>query len=161
MITVSGYTTQEKLEICKRYLVPRQLEQQGLKKLKLDVNHKALLKIIESYTRESGVRNLEREVGSLFRKLARIYVEKGEISKKVTASTVTKLLGTERYDQEINNQEDEVGLTRGLAWTMYGGEVLPIEVSLAPGRGQLTLTGRLGDVTVSYTHLTLPTILLV
>jgi len=146
VISLSGYTTQEKVEIAEKYLVPRQLDQNGLEDLGLRFERSALLLMIESYTREAGVRNLEREIGTLCRKVARKYAESGKSRKRVTSEYVKKALGPTRYDPEMDEQVDAVGLVRGLAWTTHGGEIMPIEASVAPGKGSLSLTGRLGEV---------------
>ena len=146
IIHISGYTTEEKLKICQRFLVPRQMEENGLGGKKITFDESALLFLIERYTREAGVRNLEREVGSLCRKLAREFAEKGTFRKKVTEAVVREFLGTTKYDPELDEREDLVGMARGLAWTMHGGEMLPIETSIAKGSGKLTLTGSLGNV---------------
>ncbi len=146
VIYVSGYTTEEKIVIAQRYLVPRQIEKNGLKSAGLTFERAALEFVIERYTREAGVRNLEREVGSLCRKVAREVAEKKKARKKITVPFVTESLGPTRYDPEMDEQKDAVGLVRGLAWTVHGGEMMPIEASVAKGKGQLSLTGRLGEV---------------
>jgi len=146
VISLSGYTTQEKVEIAEKYIVPRQLEENGLEDLGLRFERSSLLLLIESYTREAGVRNLEREIGTLCRKVARKYAESGKTRKRITQEFVKKALGPTRYDPEMDEQVDGIGLVRGLAWTTHGGEIMPIEASVAPGKGGLTLTGRLGEV---------------
>ena len=146
VIHISGYTTIEKLSICERYLVPRQLEAKGLNDLGVTFQKSALLLIIERYTQEAGVRNLEREIGSVCRKIAREFAEKGKTSKRVTENTIKEALGPTRFDPETNELGDTVGLVQGLAWTTHGGEVLFVEASTAPGTGQLSLTGQLGSV---------------
>ena len=146
VIHISGYTTAEKLAICERYLVPRQLEAKGLVELEVSFQKNALLMLIERYTQEAGVRNLERELGSVCRKIAREYAETGKAPKRVTEKTVTDALGPTRYDPEMSEVEDTVGLVQGLAWTTHGGEVLYVEASVAPGTGKLNLTGQLGSV---------------
>ena len=146
VIHISGYTTEEKLSIAKTFLLPRQLEENGLKGKKVTVGDDALLFLIERYTREAGVRNLEREVGSLCRKLARQLAETGKINTKVSIDGVGALLGPTKFDPESNELQDVVGIARGLAWTVHGGELMPIEASLARGKGKLTLTGQLGSV---------------
>ncbi|MCB0336679.1 MAG: endopeptidase La, partial [Bdellovibrionales bacterium] len=143
---LSGYTREEKAEIAKRYLVPRQLEQNGLKKQSLVMDDEALLFLVERYTRESGVRNLERAVGSLARKIARDFVETNKLPSKVDSEAIVRFLGPTQFDPEENETSPMVGLARGLAWTVVGGEVMPIEVSTAKGKGSFTLTGQLGDV---------------
>ncbi|HVS63312.1 MAG TPA: endopeptidase La [Thermoanaerobaculia bacterium] len=154
VIQLSGYTPNEKLAIAEGFLVPKQVEAHGLKKLGLTFGQPALEKIIESYTREAGVRNLEREVGAVCRKLARRVVEeRGGKSKKkknldleVTPELVQELLGKEKYRPRRALHEAEVGVATGLAWTEVGGEILESEVGLMKGKGKLILTGKLGDV---------------
>jgi ATP-dependent Lon protease len=149
VIQLSGYTQQEKLEIAHLFLVPRQLEKHGMKRYKVEFGREALMLLIERYTREAGVRNLEREIASVCRKLAR-RVLKDKITRgatiEVTTETVGDLLGKPRYRVQRREQEPEVGAAAGLAWTQVGGELLLTETSLMRGKGQLTLTGQLGDV---------------
>lgn len=146
VIFISGYTTAEKLSIARRYLIPRQQKENGLGKVDIKIGDEALLFLIERYTQEAGVRNLEREVGSLFRKLARDFAVRGKSVRRIDRKTVVKLLGPTKYDPELSESKDLVGLVRGLAWTIHGGEMMPIEVSLAKGKGSMTLTGQLGNV---------------
>lgn len=146
VIFISGYTTEEKLNICNRFLVPRQLKENGLEGKSVKFESSALLFLIERYTREAGVRNLEREVGSLCRKIAREYAESKKLRKVITEKMVVELLGTTKYDPELDEHKDLIGLARGLAWTIHGGEVMPVEVSVAKGNGALALTGQLGSV---------------
>jgi ATP-dependent Lon protease len=156
MIELSGYTPNEKLAIAEGFLVPKQVDSHGLKKLGVTFGRAGLEKIIESYTREAGVRNLEREIGAVCRKLARRVVEKESEpgSKKsakrldieVTPELVQKLLGKDRYRPRRALEEAEVGVATGLAWTEVGGEILESEVGLMKGKGKLILTGKLGDV---------------
>ncbi len=145
-IYIPGYTTEEKLKISTRFLLPRQLKENGLEKLKFKIDDAALLYLIERYTREAGVRNLEREIGSLCRKIARDYAEKKPIPKVVTKEVVGKHLGSTSYDPDSLEKRDTVGLVNGLAWTIHGGELMPIEASIAKGKGGLSLTGQLGSV---------------
>ncbi|RIL09409.1 MAG: endopeptidase La, partial [Proteobacteria bacterium] len=145
-IYISGYTTEEKMQIAKRFLIPKEMEENGLEKVQLTFSEESLLFLIEHYTREAGVRNLDRELGSLCRKLARGYAESKKITQRVTSDTVRKLLGVTKFDPEVNEAKEAVGLVRGLAWTLAGGEIMPIEASLAKGKGALTLTGQLGNV---------------
>ncbi len=146
VIELPGYTEYEKLEIGKRYLLPRQLEQNGISKSALRMSEGAIREIIRSYTREAGVRNLERELGSVCRRIARLVVEgeKGQIS--VTQDNVSEFLGPTRFRWELAAQKDEVGVAAGLAATAAGGDVLFVEATAVPGKGRLTLTGKLGDV---------------
>ncbi len=146
IIRISGYTTEEKIEIAKRYLVPRQLKKCGVDKYKLKINDQALRFLIERYTREAGVRNLEREIGALCRKVARGIAEGKKPLQSIKEQDVQKMLGPTHYDPDPDEALDMVGLVRGLAWTAHGGEMMPIEASVAKGNGALTLTGRLGDV---------------
>jgi ATP-dependent Lon protease len=146
VIFISGYTTEEKVSISERYLLPRQIKENGLGRFKFSVPPRAIEFLIERYTREAGVRNLEREVGSLCRKIAREFAEGGKPPKQVTPEVVGKLLGPTKFDPEADDFKDTIGLARGLAWTVHGGEVMPIEVSTAKGNGQLALTGQLGSV---------------
>ena len=147
IVRLAGYTEVEKIEIAKRHLIPKQLEQNGLKIANLEIPDEALKTVIRRYTREAGVRSLEREIGSLARKTARRVVERGADYKIVlTGDDVIDFLGVPRYRDPQAEEKNEVGLAMGLAWTEVGGETLPIEVTLMPGRGALTLTGKLGDV---------------
>ena len=147
IVRLAGYTEAEKIEIARRHLVPKQLEQNGLKITNLEIPDEALKTVIRRYTREAGVRSLERELGSLARKTARRVVERGSDYKIVlTENDVIELLGVPRFRDPQAEEKSEVGLAMGLAWTEVGGETLPIEVTLMPGRGALTLTGKLGDV---------------
>lgn len=146
IIQIPGYTMQEKTRIARRYLLPRQAEENGLGKDEVSIPDSVLSKIIQEYTREAGLRNLEREIGSVCRKLARQKAEGTAGPYKVTAKTLQKLLGIPRF---IDEEKDAVmipGVAQGLAWTPYGGVILNIEVTLMKGKGKLTLTGQLGDV---------------
>lgn len=146
VISIPGYTLEEKREIAQRYLVPRQLTENGLSVKKIKFQDQALEFLIDRYTRESGVRNLEREVGSVCRKLARDYAERRKLTSVVTPKVVRELLGIEKFDPEETEPVDAVGLVRGLAWTLHGGEMMAIEASVAKGGGSLNLTGQLGQV---------------
>jgi ATP-dependent Lon protease len=146
VIYISGYTTEEKMKISERFLIPRQLKENGVHGKKLHLQEKSLNLIIERYTQEAGVRGLEREIGNLIRKLARQYVESKKLPPQISPEIVKKLLGNTKFDPESNELQDAVGLARGLAWTVHGGELMPIEVSVAKGNGQLTLTGHLGTI---------------
>ncbi|MBL8196329.1 MAG: endopeptidase La [Blastocatellia bacterium] len=151
IIRLSGYTEQEKTEIAKRYLVPKQLEANGLDKEKIVFGDEAISALIQNYTREAGVRSLEREISSLCRKVARKYVilsdkEKEVFSETLTGESVRNYLGPIKFRPQMANEHNEIGVATGLAWTEVGGDVLQIETSLMPGRGQLTLTGKLGEV---------------
>src|SRR5688572_15243362 len=145
----SGYTEREKLEIAKRHLVPKQAESNGLKLEQFDFTDEGILEVIRHYTREAGVRNLEREIGSCCRKLARKFVAEppAESAKdSIDAARVREMLGPIKFRQQGIAAHSEIGLATGLAWTEIGGEVLQIEATLVKGRGGVTLTGKLGDV---------------
>lgn len=148
VIELSGYTDEEKAEIAKRYLVKKRAEINGLDVEKTEITDGAIKKIIEDYTREAGVRNLEREIDSVLRKKAKIIVETDgkDFAPKITEADVKQLLGNEIYSRDDIGKTDEVGTVTGLAWTSVGGTTLDIEVSLMRGRGEIQLTGQLGDV---------------
>ncbi len=146
VIEFSGYLEEEKLEICRRFLVPRQMEQHGLVELGIKFEDEALTAVLRNYTREAGVRNLEREIANICRKIARIVAEDTPPPKRITAKKVAELLGPARFSQEMLQERDEIGVATGAAWTMSGGEIMFIEVNLMPGKGHLTLTGQLGEV---------------
>ena len=146
VIEVSGYTEEEKVKIAQRYLIPKQLKAHGLKKKNFVIGEKAIRDLINFYTRESGVRNLEREIGSLCRKIAKNIVSKKGDSYRITPASLEKYLGKHRYRYDVVNAESEVGVTTGMAWTQVGGDTLFIETALVPGTGAVQLTGQLGDV---------------
>ncbi|MEY8396270.1 endopeptidase La [Lachnospiraceae bacterium 45-P1] len=146
VLEVSSYTENEKFHIAKNYLVAKQLERNGLDKEKLLISDRALEKIIHNYTREAGVRNLERRIGEICRKAAREFLEKEKTSIRVTENSLERYLGKEKITFEDANEEDEVGIVRGLAWTSVGGDTLQIEVNVMPGTGKLQMTGQMGDV---------------
>ena len=149
ILRLSGYTEREKLEIAKRHLVPKQAEGNGLKPEQFDFTDEGILEVIRHYTREAGVRNLEREIGSCCRKLARKFVSEppAENAKdSIDAARVREMLGPIKFRQQGIAANSEIGLATGLAWTEIGGEVLQIEATLVKGRGGVTLTGKLGDV---------------
>ena len=146
VIEVSSYTENEKFHIAKKYLIPKQLERNGLTEEMLSFSDKALEKIIHNYTREAGVRNLERRIGEICRKAAREFLEKKKKTVHITEGNLQKYLGKEKITFENANEEDEVGIVRGLAWTSVGGDTLQIEVNVMPGKGEIMLTGQLGDV---------------
>ncbi|MFM1655343.1 endopeptidase La [Brevibacillus sp. B_LB10_24] len=145
-IYISGYTEVEKLKIMQGYLLPKQMEEHGLGKDKLQVNEEAMLKVVRQYTREAGVRNLNREAANICRKAAKLIVSGEKKRVVVTPNTVETLLGKPRYRFGLAELEDQVGSVTGLAWTETGGDTLNVEVSVLPGKGKLTLTGQLGDV---------------
>ncbi len=146
LIEVSGYTSKEKLAISEKYIVPRQIKLNAISDKGVTFEQNALLYIIEKYTREAGVRELERTIGTVCRKLAYQFNIDGKLDKKITPKIVNKLLGPIKYDLEPREMKDSIGLVNGMAWTAVGGELLPIEVSMAVGAGHLSLTGQLGDV---------------
>lgn len=146
VIQLSGYTENEKLEIAKRFLVPKQVEANGLKPEQIQFTDEALYDIIRKYTRESGVRNLEREIANVCRKTAKRIVTSEVEASQITPEEVEKLLGRPKFRMQGISETNQVGLTTGLAWTEVGGEVLQTEATLMEGKGQLTLTGKLGEV---------------
>jgi ATP-dependent Lon protease len=146
MIEFSGYLEEEKQEICRKFLIKRQLEAHGLHERGIGIDDTAVTSIIRNYTREAGVRNLEREVANVCRKIARRVAEGNEIAQKIDAEQVENLLGPPRFMQEMLQEEDQIGVATGAAWTSVGGDIMFIEVNLMPGKGNLTLTGQLGDV---------------
>ncbi len=146
VIEVSGYTEEEKVKIAQQYLIPKQLKAHGLKPKNFSISEKTLRDLINYYTRESGVRNLEREIGSLCRKVARKIVSKKGTSFKITPVGLEKYLGKKRFRYDIAQGQGEVGVTTGMAWTQVGGDTLYIETALVPGKGKIQLTGQLGDV---------------
>ena len=146
LIEVSSYTENEKLHIAKEHLLEKQIEKNGLTDYDFSISDKAMKKLISSYTREAGVRNLERKIGEICRKAAREFLEDGKESIRVTETGLKSYLGNERYTVNRLNEEDDIGIVRGLAWTSVGGDTLEIEVNIMPGKGELLLTGQLGDV---------------
>ncbi len=150
VIRLAGYTDLEKLSIAERYLIPKQQELNGLTGVKVDFRRSALRALIDRYTKEAGVRSLEREIAAVFRKLAKDVLKKGPERRErgyvVTEKKVQQLLGPPRFRHGTAEEEDRVGLTTGLAWTELGGELLTVEATVMPGKGKLTITGKLGDV---------------
>ena len=146
VIELSGYTDREKLAIAKDYIIPKQIKEHGLKKSNVKISDEAIIETVNSYTRESGVRELERKIGEIMRKIARAVVSEGKKSVSVSGKTIEKFLGKKIYNASENTKKDEVGVATGLAWTMYGGDTLSIEVNLMEGSGNIELTGQLGDV---------------
>ena len=146
VIEISGYTENEKEHIAKEHLIPKQLEVNGIPRGTLTIQAGALRKIINLYTKEAGVRGLERKLGQICRKAAREIMEEGKQKVSVTGKNLEKYLGKARYNYLMANKKDEVGIARGLAWTQVGGDTLQIEVNVMPGKGELVLTGQLGDV---------------
>ncbi len=146
VIEFSSYLEEEKLGILKQFLLPRQLEQHGLADKRIQFDDGALKTLVRDYTREAGVRNLEREVANVARKIARLVAEKKRFPRQITSDRVRELLGPPRFTEEIRPDYDEVGVATGAAWTAAGGELMIIEVNLMPGKGNLILTGQLGEV---------------
>ena len=146
VIEISGYTENEKEHIAKDHLIPKQLEGNGIPEGKLKIQTPALRKIITLYTREAGVRGLERKIGQICRKAAREIMENDQKKVTVNSKNLENYLGKARYSYLMANKKDEVGIARGLAWTQVGGDTLQIEVNVMPGKGELVLTGQLGDV---------------
>ncbi len=146
VIRLSGYTAEEKLSIARQYLIPRQLEKNGLKTADVRFSEPALLRLITGYTAEAGLRNLERELGSICRKVARRFAEGKTNPVTITETVVRRYLGAPSFLPEEERREDEVGVATGLAWTEVGGEILYVEATTMKGKGELTLTGHLGDV---------------
>ena len=146
IIDLNGYAVEEKIEIAKNYLVPKQKEAHGLLKMPFKISDTVLRKVIEDYTRESGVRELDRQLASLMRSQAKEVAIKGKIKPTLTANDIEKILGKPRYSNEIYKTANMPGVSVGLAWTAVGGDILFIETSLADGKGELKLTGNLGNV---------------
>ncbi|RME74943.1 MAG: endopeptidase La [Chloroflexi bacterium] len=146
VIEFSGYIEEEKLAIARQFLIPRQLEQHGLEQVNLNITDSALKGIIREYTYEAGVRNLEREIGQICRKVTRRLAEGKAAPQVITRQSLHKYLGPPRFSEQLLDGQDEVGVAIGIAYTEAGGDVMPVEVALMPGKGQLTLTGQLGEV---------------
>jgi len=146
VIEISGYTAEEKFNIGKKYLIPKQYKEHGLTEKDIIISDNALKEVIEKYTRESGVRELERNIGNIIRKAAVKIVEKNKGKVVVNVNSLEKYLGIPKYEYERAYEKDQIGIATGLAWTRVGGETLFIEVDLMNGEGKLELTGQLGDV---------------
>jgi ATP-dependent Lon protease len=147
VLQLAGYTEEEKVQIAKKFLVPKAVEGNGLTDKNILFHDESVQTVINRYTREAGVRNLEREINSICRKVARrVVVEGTDTFEEITPDKVTTYLGVPRYRSTEAEQQNEVGVSTGLAWTEVGGEILVTEATLMPGRGRLTLTGKLGDV---------------
>jgi ATP-dependent Lon protease len=152
VISLSGYTAEEKVGIAKNYLIPKQLNEHGISDKNIKINDSALLLVITHYTREAGVRNLEREIANLCRKVARKIAE-GKVKRySITALNLSKYLGVPKFLPEEEIKKDEVGVSTGLAWTATGGDIIYIEATIMKGKGSLTLTGQLGDVMKESAH---------
>ena len=152
VIEISSYTDNEKVHIAVEHLIPKQLKKHGIKSEQLTISKGAVEKIVRNYTREAGVRQLERKVGEICRKSAREILEDKKNRIRVTETNLHKYLGKEKYQYQMANETDEVGIVRGLAWTSVGGVTLQIEVNVMPGKGQIILTGKLGDVMKESAH---------
>jgi ATP-dependent Lon protease len=146
VIELPGYTENEKLQIAKRFLIPKQFKENGLTQQQLEIKDDAVLSVIKNYTREAGLRNLEREIGTICRKVARQVVERSEGISIVTPDKLHDCLGAAKFHYELAEEADEVGVATGLAWTPAGGDIIFVEATTVPGKGNLTLTGKLGDV---------------
>lgn len=146
VIEVSSYTENEKLHIATKHLIPKQLERHGLTKDELSISRGVIWKMARNYTKEAGVRQLEREIGNICRKAAREIFEHDKKKIQITERNLVKYLGKEKFTYQMVNAEDEIGIVRGLAWTSVGGDTLQIEVNVMPGKGEIMLTGQLGDV---------------
>ena len=146
VIEFSGYIEEEKLEIAKRFLIPRQLDETGLAEEDILFQNDALMKIIREYTFEAGVRNFEREIGRVLRKIARIKTEKKAYPKRISSQVIRKFLGPQQFFETEAEGEDEIGVATALAWTENGGEIMPVEVLIMDGKGNLQITGQIGDV---------------
>ena len=153
IIDISSYTENEKMHIAKEHLIKKQISHNGLKEEQFTISDKALKKLIHGYTREAGVRNLERRIGELCRKAAKeILGKKGKKTVKITEKNLEKYLGRVKFDQDLANEDAEIGIVRGLAWTSVGGDTLSVEVNVMPGKGRFELTGQLGDVMKESAH---------
>ena len=153
LIEINSYTENEKFHIARNHLIPKQLEHNGLKPRQMTITDSGLHKLISEYTREAGVRNLERRIGDLCRKTARVVLgEAGRKSVKVSEKSIEKYLGKPRYTHDMAFAEPQIGIVRGLAWTSVGGDTLSIEVNVMPGKGRFELTGQLGDVMKESAH---------
>ncbi len=146
IIEVTSYTENEKVHIAKEHLIPKQIDRHGLSEKQVRIQDKALSEIIRSYTREAGVRNLERKIGQICRKAARMILQDKKKSVSVSMKNLEDFLGTPRYSYDMKNEHDDIGIVRGLAWTSVGGDTLQIEVNVMSGKGEILLTGQLGDV---------------
>ena len=146
VIVISSYTENEKMHIATQHLLPKQLQKHGLTPEQLKISKGAIWKIARNYTKEAGVRQLERKIGDICRKSAREILETGKSSIRVTERNLEKYLGKEKYSYQMINETDEIGIVRGLAWTSVGGDTLQTEVNIMPGEGEILLTGQLGDV---------------
>jgi len=146
VIHLSGYTSEEKKAIAKKYLIPRQVKEHGLSKKVLKISDTTLIRIISDYTQEAGLRELERQIGAICRKVARRIAESGNATFKITSANIKQYLGIPKYETDLEQEESQIGVVTGLAWTPFGGEILRVEASIMKGKGKLTLTGLMGEV---------------
>ncbi len=146
VIEFSGYLEEEKLEICRQFLIPRQLVQHGLRKAGLRFDTRSLSVLAREYTYEAGVRDMERQIATICRKTARLIAERSKYARRITPKQLVELLGPPKFSRQLMREEDEVGVATGVAWTAAGGDIMSIEVNLMPGKGKMTLTGKLGEV---------------
>lgn len=146
IIELSGYTSDEKFHIAKNYLLKKAITNNGLNQNNISITDGVIKKIIENYTKEAGVRKLEQQIGKICRKAAKELIESGKKTIRITEKNLSDYLGNERYQYDMMNEKDEIGIARGLAWTSVGGDTLSIEVNVMPGSGKVELTGKLGDV---------------
>jgi ATP-dependent Lon protease len=146
VIKFPGYTEEEKIEIAKGYLIPKQVKAHGLAKRKIAFRKEALQEIVRYYTREAGVRNLEREISSVLRKIAKQIAEKKRVKNRVDKKIIEEFLGPRKFTLWSKEEKNEIGVSTGLAWTQSGGDILAVESTTMPGKGRLILTGKLGDV---------------
>ncbi|MBR5370358.1 MAG: endopeptidase La [Bacilli bacterium] len=156
IINISSYTEYEKLDIAKTHLIPKELEEHGLTSLQVQIEDDAILTLIRNYTKEAGVRELDRTIATLFRKIVKkLLLEKDVVFYNIDNSMIEELLGKKKYIYMENNEEDEIGVVNGMAYTVFGGDILPIEANLFKGKGNLVLTGSLGDVMQESCHIAL------
>jgi ATP-dependent Lon protease len=146
VIHLSGYSDEEKMQIAFKYLIPKELEENGLSRYPVEFEEAAILKITKDYTREAGVRNLERQIASVCRKIAKEITQQQPPRTRISAADVESMLGPRKYFSDVAGEEDRVGVVTGLAWTESGGDIIFVEASRMPGKKELTLTGSLGDV---------------
>ena len=146
VIRLSGYTEDEKLNISKKFLIPNQSKNNGLKSEEWNIDEKIIRKIVRHYTRESGVRNLEREISKIARKLVKKIDNKEKVNNPINENDLKDLLGVQKFNYGEIEEENRVGVVTGLAWTEVGGEILKIESVIMPGKGKMQITGKLGDV---------------
>ena len=156
IIELSSYTEYEKLDIAKNHLIPRALEEHGLTTLQIQIDDEAILGMIQYYTKEAGVRELDRVIAALFRKIVKkMLLEKSEVFYHISDNDLEKYLGKKKYSYEVSSKKSEVGVVNGMAYTIFGGDILPIEVTMFPGKGELLLTGSLGEVMQESCHIAL------